>query len=224
MSLTMGRGPLSPHRAGWFNPPLPDDIVYVEPHPRRVRARLGDAWVVDSEGVLLVHRAGAPTSWVFPPADVRGVATVPEPAAPDHVAVPWNAVDAWYEEEQEIIGHPRSLYHRIDILPTRRRLRVEGHGVVLVDTDETTALYETSLAARLYVPRDAVRMDLLVPSSTTSYCPYKGTATYWTALIEGDRVVDAAWTYEDPLPESLPIKGMLSFYEHRLTVTHDLPT
>jgi uncharacterized protein (DUF427 family) len=73
------------------------------------------------------------------------------------------------------------------------------------------------------VPRAEVRMDLLEPSSTTTYCPYKGTASHWSAAVDGLTVADVAWSYEDPLPESLPIRGMLSFYPARATVVADLP-
>ena len=69
----------------------------------------------------------------------------------------------------------------------------------------------------------AVAPGLLVPSPTTSYCPYKGTASWWTARVGATVVEDVAWSYEDPLPESLPIAGMLSFDEQRATVVTDLP-
>lgn len=223
MSLTTGRGPLSGHPGGRFSKPVPDGLVYVEPFRRRVRGIAGGRTVVDTEGALLVHRPGEPPAFAFPAADVAGVAGEPDPDAPGYVRVDWRAVDEWYEEDERSHGHPRSPYHRIDILRTSRHLRVEVEGEVLVDTTDTVALYETSLDARLYVARDAVRMDLLVPSATTTYCPYKGTASYFDAVI-GDTVVrDVAWSYEDPLPESLPITGLLSFYETRTTLVHDLP-
>ena len=90
--------------------------------------------------------------------------------------------------------HPRNPYHRVDCVPTARRLRVEVFGDVLVDTTATVGVYETSLAPRLYVSRDELRADVLRPSSTTTYCPYKGTATYWSAAAgrrqpDGRRVV-----------------------------------
>ena len=66
-------------------------------------------------------------------------------------------------------------------------------------------------------------MDLLVGSTTTSFCAYKGTATYWTAVV-GDVVVDdVAWSYKDPFPECAAISGLLCFDEARATVLHDLP-
>ena len=126
-------------------------------------------------------------------------------------------------EEQRIVGYPANPYHRVDCIPTRRRLRVAVAGTVLVDTTGTLGVYETALVTRLYVPPVAVRTDLLRPSATTSYCPYKGHATWWTAAVGRTVVEDVAWSYEDPYPESLPIKGLLSFDEQRADVVTDLP-
>ena len=223
MSLTTGRGPLSGRPAGRFSEPLPPGVVYVEPFRRRVRGVSGGTTVVDSERVLLVHRPGAPPSYAFPAGDVDGAAATPEPAASGHVQVPWEAVEEWYEEDERAYGHPRNPYHRVDCVRTRRRLQVEVAGTTLVDTDETLGVYETALEPRLYVRRDLVRADLLVPSPTTTYCPYKGIASYWSARAGGVTVDDVAWSYEDPLPESLPLRGLLSFDDARAHVVHDLP-
>jgi uncharacterized protein (DUF427 family) len=225
MTLTSGRGPLSSDPAGRFTKAVPDDLGYVEPHPRRVRAMVGDRTVVDSERALLVHRRGRPPGYAFPAADVaEGVATEPEPDAEGYVTVAWDSVDAWYEEDQPLQGHyPRNPYHRVDILPTGRHLRVEVAGAVLVDVTGGLALYETALAPKLYVPREQVRMDLLAPSDTTTYCGYKGTASYWSAVVDGVTHADVAWTYEDPFDESVAIRGLLSFEASRCTVVHDLP-
>jgi uncharacterized protein (DUF427 family) len=84
-------------------------------------------------------------------------------------------------------------------------------------------LFETSLDPRLYVAPGLVRTDLLRRTGTTSYCNYKGEATWWAAVI-GDVVVeDVAWSYEDPLPESSPVKGHLSFDLERASVDAQLP-
>ena len=222
MSLTTGRGPLSRNRAGRFSAPVPDGVAYVEPFRRRVRGVTGDRTLVDSERALLVHRAGEPPGYAFPAADVHGADAAPEPEAPGHVRVPWDAVEAWYEEDEQVFFHPRNPYHRVDCVRTSRRLRVEVAGVVLVDTTETLGVYETALDPKLYVRRDQVGAEL-VASPTTSYCPYKGTASYWSAVVGGTTVADVAWSYEDPLPESLPIKGLLSFDAARVTVVADLP-
>jgi uncharacterized protein (DUF427 family) len=71
-------------------------------------------------------------------------------------------------------------------------------------------------------PRDALRTIAGKPSTRT-YCNYKGYATYWAAVV-GDTVVDdVAWSYADPPPECLPIKGYLSFDAARAEVLAELP-
>jgi uncharacterized protein (DUF427 family) len=94
---------------------------------------------------------------------------------------------------------------------------------MLVDTEDTVILFESALDPRLYVDPAHVRTDLLRRSETSSYCNYKGFATYWS-FASGDRVVDdVAWSYPDPPPESLPIKGFLSFDDTRADVVAGLP-
>lgn len=225
MSLTTGRAPFSTNPAGRFEPPVHASTVYVEPFLRRVRAIVGDRTVLDSERVVLVHRAGQPPTYAFPEGDVRELPVTPEPAALGYVRVAWDAATAWYEEEEQVFGgHPRNPYHRIDCVRARRRLRVEVASALLVDTTDVISLHETSRAPQLYVARSAVRMDLLVASTTSSYCPYKGTASYWSAVVDGAVVPDVAWSYNEPLPESTPIAGMLSFYAERTTLAQETLT
>jgi uncharacterized protein (DUF427 family) len=223
VSLTTGRGPLSGDPAGRFNTAVPAGLVYVEPFPRRVRARRATVTVVDSERAVLVHRRGAPPTFAFPLDDVTGVRSEPEPEAPGRVRVAWDSVDAWYEEDEEVFGHPRNPYHRVDCVRTTRRLRVVCRGITLVDTRDTVGVYETSLAPRLYVHPRHLRTDVLVRSATSTYCPYKGTASYWSASVDGGPVVDVAWSYEDPHPECRAIAGHLCFDEARLEVEAELP-
>jgi uncharacterized protein (DUF427 family) len=223
VSLTAGRGPLGPNPAGRFNVALPADVVYVEAFGRRVRARSNGAVVVDSESTLLVHRSGHPPRYAFPAADVSTPAAMPEPAVPGWVTVAWDAVDAWFEEDEEVFGHPRNPYHRVDCVPTSRRLRVRIGDTVLVDTTDTLGVYETTHAPRLYVAPEHVRTDLLRPSATHTYCPYKGTATHWSAVVGAEVVEDVAWSYETPLPESLRLGGMLCFDPAHVDVTAQLP-
>jgi uncharacterized protein (DUF427 family) len=223
MSLVAGRGPLSKDPAGWFSPAVPDDLVFVEPHPRRVQAVRDGRIVIDTERALLVHRRDHPLSYVFPAEVVGDLPADPEPHAPGYVHVPWDAVDSWLEEGRTLVHYPPNPYHRVDCRPTRRALKVSVGGVTLVDTADTVIVFETSLAARLYVAAAAVRTDLLRRTDTTTYCNYKGYATYWAAVI-GDTVVeDVAWSYEDPPPECLPIKGYFSFDADRADVTAALP-
>ena len=223
MTLVAGRGPLSSDPAGRFSPPLPGDVVYIEPHPRRVQALRDGRPVIDTEQVLMVHRQGRPLSYLFRADEVGDLPAEPEPEAPGFVHVPWDAVDTWLEEGRELVHYPPNPYHRVDCRPTKRRLRVSVAGCTLVDTHDTVIVFETALAPRLYVDPAHVRTDLLQRSDTSSYCNYKGFATYWSAVIDGDVIDDIAWSYPDPPPESLPIKGFLSFDDARVDVLAELP-
>jgi uncharacterized protein (DUF427 family) len=188
-----------------------------------VRGVKDGATVIDSERVLLVHRQGCPPSYAFPADDVDGVTAEPERDAPGYVAVSWDAVDAWFEEDEQVLGHPRNPYHRVDCLRSGRSLHVEAAGVTLVDTKETLAVYETALDPRLYVDPRFVRMEYLHRSTTETYCSYKGTATYWNARIGDVRIADVAWSYESPLSESAPLRRFLSFDDGKVTVVDNLP-
>jgi len=223
MTLVAGRGPLSGDPAGRFSPPVPADVVYIEPHPRRIQAIKDGRPVIDTERALMMHRRGRPLSYVFPADEVGDLPNEPEPEAPGFVRVPWDAVDTWLEEGRKLVHYPPNPYHRVDCRPTKRRLRVSINGTVLVDTDDTIILFETALEPRLYVDPAYVRTDVLRRTDTSSYCNYKGFATYW-AVVLGDRVIeDIAWSYADPPPESLPIKGFLSFDADRFDVVAELP-
>jgi uncharacterized protein (DUF427 family) len=223
MSLVAGRGPLGNDPAGWFSPALPDAVVFVEPHPRRVVAMRDGHAVIDTEKALLVHRRDSPLSYAFPAEAVAGLPTTPVPEAPGFVSVPWDAVDSWWEEGRRLVHYPPNPYHRVDCRPTTRGLHVTAAGTVLVDTTETVIVFETSVDTRLYVAPQHVRTDLLQRSQTTSYCNYKGHATYWSAVVGDTVVADVAWTYEDPPPETLPIKGYFSFDTARAEVVAELP-
>lgn len=223
MSLVAGRGPLSKDPAGWFCPALPGEMVFVEPHPRRVQALRGGRPVIDTERALLVHRQGSPLSYAFPVEEVSDLPHDPVAEAPGFVHVPWDAVDEWLEEGRRLVNYPPNPYHRVDCRPTDRGLRVLVAGSVLVDTTDTIIVFETSLDPRLYVAPSMVRTDALHRSDTSSYCNYKGYATYWSAIV-GDTVVpDVAWSYQDPPPETLPIKGYFSFDTARADVVAELP-
>ncbi|MGE2690764.1 DUF427 domain-containing protein [Mycolicibacterium pulveris] len=222
MSLVAGRGPLSTDPAGWFTPPLPE-VVYVEPHPRRVQGLRDGRAVIDTERVLLVHRPGHPLSYAFPADQVGDLPHEPVSEAPGFVRVPWDAVDTWLEEGRRLVHYPPNPYHRVDCRPTNRRLRVTVADTTLVDTADTVVVFETAVQTRLYVDPVHVRTDLLQRSDTTSYCNYKGYATYWSAVIGGEVVDDVAWSYDDPPPETLPIKGFFSFDTERADVAAELP-
>lgn len=223
MSLVVARGPLGPDPAGWFSAPLPDELVYVEPHPRRIQAIRDGRVIIDTGRALMVHRRNGPLRYAFPADEIDDLPNEPESEAPGFVVVPWDAVDTWIEEGRTLVHYPPNPYHRVDCRPTNRGLRVDIAGTTLADTTVTVIVFETALEPRLYVAPSLVRTDLLRRSETTSYCNYKGFATYWTAVIGDNIVEDVAWSYDDPLPETMPIKGFLSFDAARSDVLAELP-
>ncbi|MEV5557721.1 DUF427 domain-containing protein [Nonomuraea wenchangensis] len=134
-----------------------------------------------------------------------------------HVRFEWDAMDAWFEEDEEVYVHPRDPYTRVDILPTSRHVRVEVDGVTVADSRGARVLFETGLPARYYLPKTDVRLDLLERTDTVTHCPYKGTAEYWS--VNGRK--DLAWSYRTPLPESERIAGLVAFYNEKLDIYVD---
>lgn len=139
----------------------------------------------------------------------------------DHVRLDWGAMDAWFEEDEQVFVHPRSPYTRVDILPSSREVVVTLGDVELARTTRAQALFETGLPPRWYLPRLDVRMDLLTPSDTVTQCPYKGTAAHLSARIGDELTPDVAWTYPTALRESEPVAGLVSFYDDKVAVTVD---
>jgi len=139
----------------------------------------------------------------------------------DLVRLDWSAMTEWFEEDEIVYTHPRDPYTRVDILPSSRHVRVEIDGIVVADTHQPRLLFETGLPTRYYVPLTDVRMDLLRPSSSESYCPYKGTARYLSLDTRDSVKPDVAWVYRTPLPESQKIAGLVSFYNERADIYVD---
>jgi uncharacterized protein (DUF427 family) len=134
----------------------------------------------------------------------------------DLVRFDFAAMDSWFEEDEEIYVHPRDPYTRIDVLASSRHVRVEIDGVTVAESQNARLLFETGLPTRYYLPKTAVRMDLLEPSSTITACPYKGEAEYYSARV-GDQVhADIAWYYDTPLPESQKVAGLIAFYNEKV--------
>lgn len=139
----------------------------------------------------------------------------------DYVAFYWNSMDAWFDEDEEVQGHLRDPYHRIDVRHTTRRVRVVADGEIVAETDRPKVLSETGLPNRFYVPPEDVRRELLEPSATHTICPYKGTASYRTLQIGDRRIQDAAWFYPEPLAEALKVRDHLCFLHEGVTVKVD---
>ncbi|MGH9150588.1 MAG: DUF427 domain-containing protein [Acidimicrobiales bacterium] len=133
----------------------------------------------------------------------------------------WGAMDAWFEEDEEVIVHPRDPYTRVDILASSRHVEVVVEGVVVADSRQPRLLFETGLPTRYYLPLVDVRMDRLRPSPTVTRCPYKGTATYWSVEGGDGWVDDLAWCYRAPLLESVKIAGLACFFNERADLIVD---
>ncbi|MGW0804638.1 DUF427 domain-containing protein [Nonomuraea sp. NPDC002799] len=134
-----------------------------------------------------------------------------------HVRFAWDAMDAWFEEDEQVYFHPRDPYTRVDVLPSSRHVRVEVDGVTVADSRNARILFETGLPARYYLPKTDVRLDLLEATDTATHCPYKGTAEYWS--VNGKK--DLAWSYRTPLPESERVAGLIAFYNEKLDIYLD---
>jgi uncharacterized protein (DUF427 family) len=133
----------------------------------------------------------------------------------------FDAMDAWFEEDEEIFVHPRSPGARIQILSGSRHITVAVDGVVVADTHRPVFLHETGLIRRTYFNKLDVRTDLLTPTGKTSRCPYKGTARYWTLTTPTGEHVDLAWSYPSPFHESAQIAGLVAFFDERVDLTVD---
>lgn len=133
----------------------------------------------------------------------------------DHYAFDWPKMDKWMEEDEEIFKHARDPYKRVDVMPSKRHVRVLIDGQVVAETRRPRLLFETNHPVRYYIPQDDVRMDLLLASGTTSRCPYKGAASYWSVKLGDERFDDIVWGYMDPIPECPKIRGLLCFFHER---------
>ena len=139
----------------------------------------------------------------------------------DAIRLEWGAMDAWFEEDEEVFTHPRDPYTRVDILQSSRHVRIEVDGVLVAESSKPILLFETGLPVRYYLPKTHVRMDLLTPTETVTHCPYKGQAEYWSLDVGGTVHRDLAWSYRTTLPESQKIVGLVSFYNERVDLTVD---
>ena len=139
------------------------------------------------------------------------------PPLAGYMAVYWNKMDEWLEEDEPTIIHARDPYHRIDILDTSRHVRISVHGEKVAETTRARVLYETSLPPRWYIPRADIRLDLLQESDLRTGCAYKGYASYWS-LGDEENVV---WSYAEPLHEAERITDYLAFFNERVDIEVD---
>jgi uncharacterized protein (DUF427 family) len=135
----------------------------------------------------------------------------------DRVAFAWPAMEAFYEEDERIVGHAADTYHRIDIRQTSRHLLVRHRDQIIADTKRPLVLYESGFAPRWYVPRVDVDETALAPVERETFCPYKGLCRYYDI---GDASL-AVWSYPEAYPEVGRISNFLSFEPDIVSVELD---
>lgn len=149
-----------------------------------------------------------------------GAAFRPEdPDLAGYIVLDFDAFD-WLEDDEEIIGHPRDPFHRVDIRASSLRVEVALDGVTIASTKSAQFLYETLLPVRYYIPPRDVRLDLMVESPKRTVCPYKGEARYWTYpdSVNGRNI---AWSYDKRFRDAAQIHSLVSFFNERVDLTVD---
>ncbi|MCZ0986086.1 DUF427 domain-containing protein [Streptomyces diastatochromogenes] len=169
---------------------------------------LGDtAWYAVHAGGRTAERA----AWEF--------TALPKHAAElqGRIAFAWRAMDAFYEEDERILGHAADPYHRIDIRTTSRTLEVRLGDAVIARSEHPVVLFESGFAPRWYVPRADIDETRLRPVDDRTFCPYKGLCDYYDI---GD-ARRAAWTYRDAYREVDRISDLVSFEPDKVEVYLD---
>ena len=229
----------------------------IEPVPRRIRATLGGATVIDtadaiylwewphypqyyiplgdidadaltdeqrsqrlSRGTVALH--GLRVGEIERPHCVRAFTESTLEALVGRARVDWDALDAWFEEDEEVFVHPRDPYTRVDALRSTRRVRVELDGLLLAESASPVMVFETGLPTRYYLNRTEVDFTHLVPSETVTSCPYKGrTSGYWAVRVGEELHADLAWCYDFPTRGLEPIAGLIAFYNEKVDILLD---
>lgn len=183
--------------------------------------------LVDEDHVEHSHRGAARWHSLRVGEDVRPkAARVFEPGGLEGLAgmvrFEWDALGAWYEEDEQVFVHPRNPYARVDALRSARTVRVELEGIILGESSSPVMVFETGLPTRYYLNRTEVVFDHLVPTDTVTSCPYKGTTSrYWSVEIGGSVHPDLAWAYDFPTRQLLPIAGLVAFYNEKVDLFLD---
>ena len=199
--------------------------VWERPHYPQYYLPLADVdrrLLVDEQQDQKLHRGtarryGLRAGEISRPGSVRVYGADALAGLADTVRFDWDALDAWFEEDEQIFVHPRSPYARVDALRSHRAVRVELEGVVLAESASTVMVFETGLPTRYYFDRTSVNFEHLVASDTVTSCPYKGTTSgYWSVRGTATDHPDLAWAYDFPTRQLLPIAGMVAFYNEKV--------
>jgi uncharacterized protein (DUF427 family) len=187
--------------------------------PTRGAPMLGDRPVLDPSVPFAVHTADGEALWVRGRAAGRQAAAFrpSDDTLAGFVILDFAGLDAWFEEDERNVGHPRDPFHRIDIVHSSRNVRVELDGDALAESSRPCMLFEPPLPVRYYLPPEDVRVDLMRRSDTRTFCAYKGQASYWS-LPGAD---DVAWSYPEPLREASEVTGRVAFLNERVDILVD---
>ena len=168
------------------SPPFAELTYY--PIARWIRGTRGGDTIVDSRRAVLVWEPGHVTPiYAFPREDVsivsddatgEGVREFADPDLDGYVTVAWDALDHWYEEDEEVFIHPRDPFVRVDALKSSRHVRVERDGHLLAESDAPVLVFETGRPTRYYLKPSDLDETLLEDSDLETGCPYKGYASY----------------------------------------------
>ncbi|KAG6900819.1 hypothetical protein C0993_000138 [Termitomyces sp. T159_Od127] len=230
---------------------MPTQLPSIEDSLKRVRVLFGGKYIVDSKRAKLVWQTPRYPAYFFPAENIpeaflklrhrdAGVevfdVVVGERRAPSAVTsylaeakslnglftIEFGAMDAWFEEEEQIFVHCKDPYKRVDVLQSSRHIRVEIEGVEVANTLKPRLLYETGLRVRTYIPKTDCRMEFLEPSELHTQCPYKGEAEYYHVQIPSKkRQNDVVWWYRNPTLECAAIRGYVAFYDEKVDVWVD---
>ena len=185
-----------PHYPQYYVPlsDVADGVLQPSPTARRSPSR----GTVTSFNVRAGDREAIDAAWSYLDSPLEEL--------PGRVRFDFDAMDARFEEDEEIFVHPRSPSTRIQILPSSRHVTVTVDGVVIADTHRPTFLHETGLIRRTYFNSPTSGWSCSTPTETTSRRPYKGTARYWTLTTPSGEHVDLAWSYPFP-PSASPCRS-----------------
>ncbi|TKA72298.1 hypothetical protein B0A55_07161 [Friedmanniomyces simplex] len=137
------------------------------------------------------------------------------------VKVEFESMDQWFEEDTPVFVHPKDPFKRIDILASKRPIRVFIDGEVVAETGMSSHLYETGLSCRYYMPFTALNPAVLRASKTRTRCPYKGEAEYYSVEVKEKVHEDVVWFYRTPTLESGAIVGLVCFYNEKVDIELD---
>ena len=118
-------------------------------------------------------------------------------------------------------GFARHPDHRVTVTQRSNRVRALVVDGVVADSRAAFLVEESGHDPVWYFPPEDVRESRLIPTKSSTYCPFKGHASYFTVEADGARLEDAAWTYLTPYDECRSLAGYVAFYPDRVRIEVD---